>query len=135
MKNTQKAPITVQNVTDGLAKLIKEVRQLQSEIAKLTESFHGFKIKHPIPEPRIPYNKGFDWRTRPSTDEPKSAIRDIIYEYQDGDNLEVPTRTLFAIAKELDGALRDVRAARADINAIASDSDSRADFKAWQEDL
>ncbi|MBZ0217520.1 MAG: hypothetical protein K8F25_13260 [Fimbriimonadaceae bacterium] len=134
MKDAQGKQISVQNVTEGLVKLLREVRLLKSEVVSLNENLKGFKEVNPIPDPRLISGFGSDWKTKPTTDEPASAIRDIIYEYKDGDDLEVPTRTLFAIAKELDGALRDVRGARSDISSIASDSDLRADFKIWLED-
>lgn len=128
---------TIQSVTEGLARLIREVRHLQSEVARLTHTLNGFTDKYR--ETRrwyslLPPEANPDQRdaARAETDEPKSAIRTINYEFNNNANLDIPTRTLLAISKEIDGALRDIRAARNDIEAITDDSDLRDDFREWQ---
>lgn len=37
-----------------------------------------------------------------------------------------------ALARDIEGAIMDVRAARHDIEAIRDDSDLRAEFKLWK---
>lgn len=127
--------ITVESVKDGLAKLIREVRLLQSEVAKLTGAIGGFTENNNRPRlwKVLPNSAGGGDRARYQTDEPRSAIEQLRYEYGDASDLEIPTRTLLAISKEIDGALRDIRRARLDIDAIADDSDLRDDFREWQE--
>ena len=134
MREQDRMP-TVESVGDGLAKLIREVRTLQSEVRNLTGAVYGFHSKNPRPYAwRVlpPGADGGNPEARYQTDEPQSKIELVRYQYCGNPNLEIPTRTLLAIAHELDGALRDVRAARTDIKAIAEDSDLREDFKEWQ---
>lgn len=128
--------ITVESVAGGLAKLIREVRNLQKEVATLTSAVKGFTDHNPIKRwgRSLPSDAGGSDLARAETREPFSAIQKARYEYGNTPNLEIPTRTLFAIAKELDGALRDIRAARNDIEAIADNSDLRDSFKEWQEE-
>jgi hypothetical protein len=127
---------TIASVTDGLAKLVREVRQLQKEVAELHASLRGFtgNNKYRLHGWNIlpPEAAGDNNAARAQTDEPKSTIDQIRYEYGGNANLAIPTRTLLAIAKELDGALRDIRSAKLDIRAIADDSDLREEFKQWQ---
>lgn len=127
-------PPSVANVTDGLAKLIREVRLLQREVAELHNSLKGFTGGERLRQFCVlPTEAGGGSHAMPVTPDPRSAITQIIYEFPNNANLDIPTRTLRAIAKELDGALRDIRAARHDIEAIADDSDLRESFKEWQE--
>ncbi|MBB4001576.1 hypothetical protein [Aurantimonas endophytica] len=128
---------TASTMAAGLAKLIREVRQLQTEVTKLRADLRGFtggrkQFPHWRSTPVLPPETGGAYEAKAEKDEPQSAIMLARYEYGENPNLEIPTRTLLAIAKELDGTLRDVRAARLDIKAIADDSDLRNDFKEWQ---
>ncbi|MDV6225843.1 hypothetical protein R2G56_06055 [Nitratireductor aquimarinus] len=124
---------SVESVTDGLAKLIRDVRLLQSEVRQLRSDLGGFtNDKRLLPYIHtLPPQAGGSDRAKAETDEPQSGIRKISYEYGDVSNLEIPTRTLIAIAKEIDGALRDIRSARNDISAIEKDSDLRDEFRDW----
>jgi hypothetical protein len=124
---------SVSSVTEGLAKLIREVRNLQGEVGKLSAALHGFRDSRPRLFKVLPDSAGGNDRSRYETEEPRSEIGQLHYEYRNNPDLEVPTRTLLAIAKELDGALLDIRAARTTMSEIADDSDLRADFKAWQQ--
>jgi hypothetical protein len=129
---------TIESVTNGLAKLVREVRQLQKEVAGLHASLRGFTgdNKYRIHGWNVlpPEAAGGNPAARAQTEEPKSTIERLRYEFGDNPNLEIPTKTLLAIAKELDGALRDIRAAKLDIRAIADDSDLREEFRQWQND-
>jgi len=58
----------------------------------------------------------------------------MLWEYRGTENLAIPTRAILAIAKEIDGALHDIRATREEIRVIAGDADHSADWKVWQED-
>lgn len=120
---------TIQSITDGLTKLLREVRLLQTETRSLTERLHSFTEKHPVPPAERTFDH--DWVRRESTDEPHSMFRAFLYEIKETDDLETPTRALIAVLKDLDGALRDIRAARSDIDAITNDSDLRGEFLDW----
>lgn len=130
---------TVETVTDGLAKTIREVRQLQKDVRSLTAMIGGFtegrqsfeyRLSTLLPPEADP--QGSNYHIRGETDEPRSAIAQARYEYGKNPNLEAPTRTLLAIARELDGALRDIRSTKLDVKAILDDSDLRREFKEWQ---
>jgi FtsZ-binding cell division protein ZapB len=122
-----KRPI-VASVKDGLEKLSRETAQLQREVAALTQRLSKFKKKHPLP--RRPYLAGLEWYQSPETREPRSAIKSV--EGDPNDLANVPA-LMFAMSNDLDGALRDIRAARADIDAIVNDSDLRSEFRNWQD--
>ena len=124
--------VNVTSVSDGLAKLIRDVRLLQKEVRDLHGTLKGFAGERHRRWMVLPPEAGGSERAQPKTDEPQSKILEVRYEYGENPNLEVPTRTLLAIAKEIDGAIRDIRAARADIAAISDDSDLREAFKEWQ---
>ncbi|RWE58387.1 hypothetical protein [Mesorhizobium sp.] len=100
-------------------------------MAKLTATIKGFTDKHPLPHHGPP--AGLKDHERAQTDEqPRSEIQQLSYEFHYRSDLDIPTRTILAMAKQLDRALRDVRAARNKVEAIADDSDLREDWKAWQ---
>jgi hypothetical protein len=131
---TDKAAPTVKSIAAGLAKLYREVGNLRSEVAKLNDWLGEFKTRHPMPAYGPPDELSSLWstRVRPQTEEPTSAIRAAVYEFKDTDDLAIPTKTLLAIGKDLEGALRDIRAARSDIQLIVDDADLRSEFKNWQ---
>jgi hypothetical protein len=123
---------TIASVTEGLSYLHREVQALKREIAKLSREFSGLTEHFSDDDMnRELWGVGRDHQHR--TDEPSSEISRISYEFPDRANFEIPTRVIFAIAKELDGALRDIRATRTKLHAVLSDSDLRADFKVWHE--
>jgi len=122
---------TVETIKEGLTKLLREVKQLQTEVRGLTARLGKFTDEHPIPPPDT---VGFDWVQRPATRPPRQEFKELMWELKSTDNLEVPTRALFAILKDLDSALRDIRGARADIDAISNNADLRDDFKHWLKD-
>lgn len=127
---------TVTSVTEGLAKTIREVRGLQEEVAGLRRDLKGFTDANPVDRTRRvlpPEAGGRGLEAKAETDEPPSEISKVRFEYANDENLEIPTRTLLAIAKELDGALRDIRSAKQDIKAIARDPDLTEEFRNWQQ--
>jgi hypothetical protein len=81
----------------------------------------------------MPDTAGGSYRARFQTEEPRSAIEEIRHEFGKNSNFEIPTRTLLAIAKEVDGAIRYIRAARLDLKGIADDPERREDFRDWQQ--
>ncbi|RWC38324.1 MAG: hypothetical protein EOS28_30225 [Mesorhizobium sp.] len=122
---------TVESAKSHLTKAGRDMRLLHSEVAKLTATIKGFTDKHPLPRYELP--AGLKYHERAQTDEqPRSEIQQLSYEFMTGSDLDIPTRTILAMAKQLDRALRDVRAARNKVEAIADDSDLREDWKAWQ---
>ncbi|RWA64410.1 hypothetical protein [Mesorhizobium sp.] len=134
MNKTAKAPVSVESISDGLAKLIRDVRMLQGEVRSLTDGVRGF-TGSAGPRHRwilLPPEAGGGTRAMSQTQEPRSAISMARYEYGSNPDLEIPTKTLLAIAKEIDGALRDIRAARLDLREIAGDDVLREEFKEWQ---
>ncbi|PAP91398.1 hypothetical protein [Mesorhizobium wenxiniae] len=120
----------VESIKDDLAKVVREMRLLKSEVAKLTATIKVFTDKHPLPE-RTPMPPDLKRHERVATSEPRLEIDEAIYQLRNA-NLDHPTQLIQAVAKQIDGALRDVRAARNQVEAIADDSDLREDWKAWQ---
>ena len=120
---------TVESVKAGLAKLIREVGLLHREVAGLNTRLDKFTEKHPIPRRfRV---VGLDYHQRPETPEPVSIYQEALRHLEAGEKPEIQHRLLLAILKDTDGALRDIRAAYSDINAIVNDSDLRDDFKKY----
>ena len=122
-----KPPATVEGIKDGLTKLLREIELIKTEIAAITSKLANFKETETT-------HKRYDWDPdgpaygQRQTREPLSAIRETLLNLED-ENLEPASRALMAVFRDLDGALRDIRRARNDIEAIAGDSDRRDGFK------
>src|SRR4029079_15927766 len=102
----------IQTPTEGLGKLIADVRTLRSEVQKLNDKLGSFRRagKQPITLP--PEAGGSSYRAGAKTEEPRSAIWQHLVEQENSANVEVFSRAVHAIAKDIDGTLRDIRAAR-----------------------
>lgn len=61
--------------------------------------------------------------------EPRSLIAEALWRLETSEELKLQDHVLSAIAKDLDGALRDIRSAKMDIQSIVEDSDARAAFR------
>lgn len=72
-------------------------------------------------------------RDRGETPEPRREINELNLEYPVTQNFAVADQVLFAISKDLDGAFYDIRSLRKTIEAIASNSDLREDFREYLE--
>lgn len=120
----------VDSVKDGLAKVCRDVQLLTNEVHGLRKRLGEFSRGRDL-KPYVSY-VGFDWVQRPQTDPPRQEIAELLHDLKDTDNLEIPIRALVAIAKDLDSALRDIRATRMDIDGISNDSDLRAEFRNWR---
>ena len=126
---------TVESVKEGCVRLANQLASLRQEVSGLSEKLTRFKRGRAIPVPAS--RSGHNWavdRLRGEsveTPEPQSAVNELEQELA-GAEIGIASRALLAIGRELDGAVREVRAARATLQAIADDSDLRAEFKDWQ---
>lgn len=113
-----------------MAKLSRDVESLTREAKSLTEKLLAFKKGRDIQ--RRDHSYAHDWRRGEShkTREPKNAIHEFENELGPAEFI-VYDKALRAIARTVDDALRDIRATRADIEAIKTDSDLRADWKTF----
>src|ERR1700743_1485944 len=122
---------TINSVKDGCAHLANQLGSLRNEITNLSDKLKRFKRGRDIPNDDhrmyiVDHLRG----ERNETPEPKSPIWELDEELSQVELTKL-TRVLFAIGKEIDAGVREVRAARATLQAIADDSDLRAEFKDW----
>lgn len=132
-----RTPPTVATIKDGCVRLAFQLESLRKEVTELSVKLGKFKKGREIPK-EIKYGDhlGLDrWKGQtPETPPPRSIMADVDFETKDAENLDISSKALIAIGHGLDGAIREVRAAKATIQAIADDSDLRAEFKDWQQD-
>lgn len=122
-------------IVEKLGKLYRETKSLSAEVAKLTSLMSDFENKAKTEKYNfevLPPRAGGNDRSLYKTEETQSVISATLYEFSKLEDLTIPTRTIIAIARDLDGALRDIRAARLNFEAISKDPDWREDFRAWQ---
>jgi hypothetical protein len=127
----ERPPPSAESVKDGILRLIRTVEALKSEVRAVRERLGQFTKDRDLSDPYIliPGQNEDDGGYAPITPERfPSALK---LEFSDTSDFETPTRAIIAIGKDLNGALSDIRATRADINAIANDSDLRAEFKTY----
>jgi hypothetical protein len=126
-------PQTVDTVKTGLVNLHKGLSQLTLELAAIRKRISPIAQKIPQGRPYVPpewAGTSNSWRAnRGETDEPLRATNDELLDLEHLSNLDPPTRILLALARDIEGALLDIRATRTAIEAIQNDSDLRADFK------
>jgi hypothetical protein len=98
--------------------LRKEVDELASLLRPLPKGTH----------PPLSLASGSYDRQRgetPSTLEPRSSINEAIYRLKTVENLSLSSGLLIALARDLDGALRDIRTAKLDVKSIVDDPNAR----------
>ncbi|MCP4304906.1 MAG: hypothetical protein GY788_08555 [bacterium] len=124
----------VSSIREGLEKLIREIAQLKNEVHAINKRLGAYRKKHPVPRDTAsdydPDFRAFGRGHRTETEDPRAKVPSALMDIE----AEAPgpaTRALMSMLDDLDGALRDVRAARRDIDLIAGDSDQRARFKKW----
>ena len=122
---------TVESIKQGLVKLTLSLSRLAAEVSGVRTNLGKFAKGRKL-RPQVFYT-GFDYHQRPETEEPKSSILEQLKSIGDSSNLQIADRILLAIANDAEGAFRDIRAIRADIEAIRDDSDLRAEFKSWRQ--
>lgn len=129
--------ITVDDVADGLVKLIREVRTLQGGVADVKKQIAGFRAEAKVSTQSRrtvpPAWQGASWQEKPETDEPNRFIQQVRWEMEGNPDLTVTAKIMSAMAKELDGALRDIQGIRRDMSVIATEDDLKDEFRAWQE--
>jgi hypothetical protein len=119
------------SLPDQIAKLARDTATLRSEVSGLCNKLSRFtKGRDLRPKGHVLGYVDTARGQRERTEEPRSAIYELLLDTPELDSAAV-ARCLNAIASDLDGAFRDIRATRADIEAIKNDSDLRADFKEW----
>ena len=127
--NPKRPDATFSSIKEGLVKIARDIQLLKSEVKLVREklgSFVGQRDLHPAPR-----TDEIAFGIRPQTRDPDPQIPEMLFEFKHTSNLEVPALAIMAIARDLDGALRDIRSTRADIEAIANDSDLRSEFRNW----
>ena len=130
----ERPPATLSDVRDGIAKLCRDIGSLQGEVNELRNLIGRFAKGRTLAPyiyggPEIDRFKG----ERAQTPEPKSQILEALELLKSADTVQEQSLLLKAISRDLDGALRDIRAAKLDVRGITDDSDLRAEFKAWKE--
>lgn len=130
-------PLTVDSVKTGCARLAQQIASLEKEVQGLSEKLARFKRGRVIPdehavEMRFWFMVDRLRGERVSTPEPGSAVLDLEKDLSETE-VGIAALVLLAIGKDLDGCVREVRAAKATLQAIADDSDLRAEFKDWQQ--
>lgn len=126
--------VTLSEVRDGIEKLCRDIGSLQGEVNELRNMIGRFKKGRRV-RPFI-YASGLDHGRgeRESTPEPRSQIEEALRLLRGANTVEQQGLLLKAISRDLDGALRDIRAAKLDVHAIVDDSDLRDEFRAWKDD-
>lgn len=128
-----KGPPTPETIKDGLVALVRAVNQLKKEVEDVRAMLSVFKQgkddEFPMSYPSTPYSAEVYGRTA----EPEQKLVDVKWAYEDTSDLEAPTRIIAMMARDLDGALLDVRATRLDIEAIAANPRLKKAFETWLE--
>jgi hypothetical protein len=84
-----------------------------------------------IPKRRLPSLSGLEWYQRTETSEPQRKVVEAEKATQSDLSPEAQMLLIRALTKDLDGAFRDIRAARADIEAIVEIPEARDRFQQW----
>jgi hypothetical protein len=122
----------LQPQTDKTAQLARDVALLRSETAELRKLLASLG---PVPKPPIHYPEhqpGAHPRARDKTDEPRDAIEDALAAYGSDTNEITFAALIKAMARDMDGAVRDIRATRNDLNLMLGDTATRQRFSARQ---
>lgn len=127
-QRNDRAPATLSDIRDGLEKLCGDIGMLQREVKQLSD------LICPLPKGKrrsldddmhLDYSRG----ERAATPDPTRLINEAIRSVAGADTLEAQGAILKAIARDLDGALRDIRSAKIDIKSISDDGDAREAFR------
>lgn len=129
--------VDVEDIADGLSRLIREVRVLQREVAGLNAGFRGLETEKKVhlgSFKTVPP----EWQSSQSLNEsetgrPKSVIAAVRREIVDQVDQSVTAKLMAAIAKEIDGSLRDIHAARRTLKVIEGSDDLTDAWREWQE--
>ena len=127
-RRPERPPATLSDIRDQTEKLCREIGTLHAEVFRLTNLIaEARKGERPekITWNTLDYSRG----ERPSTPEPLRRIWEALNFLQTADTLENQFIILKAIAKDLDGAMVDIRAARMNIEAIVGNADMRDRFR------
>ena len=122
MPREERPPATLSQVRDALERLSRDVGALRSDVGRLNGQLA-----------RLPKAKDgrFDdgWRRSDmtSTPPPRSEILTALYGAED--DLPTISRILKGTAKDIEGALLDVRAARLSLQSIDDEPETRAAFR------
>jgi len=114
-------PATLADVRDGLARLSRDIAALSEEVKELAA------LIRPLPKGRRPDSFDLSLHTDHrrgetfSTPEPKSPIEEALWSGGTADTVDTQAAILKSMARGLDNALRDIRAAKMDIQGIAED--------------
>lgn len=124
---------------DRINRLIAQLDRLTSEVRGLRKSLCAPADK---PFSKMPRGRRFyetmtdeywyDRNAKGCTDEPETKLAEFLRDFEDGLIADPMNGLWFAVGRDINDALTDIRATRSDIEAIQNDSDLRADFLAWQ---
>jgi hypothetical protein len=118
---------------DPIVKLSREVVALQLEVTRLSNIVGKFAGKHELRTINVRRGAYYPEKDGDATLEPRSTIQRVLWELKDHPDLPDPAgRILKAIARDIDGALQDIRAARLDVLTIKSDPDLRDAYLDWK---
>lgn len=118
------------NVADQIAKLGRETITLKAEVAAVRALLDAFIKGRNIHPPGYTWPP-VDWQRGETRDtpEPRRPVEELERNMKATPAAEFTAKAILALARAQDGAFRDLRAMRADIEAIANDSDLRREFK------
>ncbi len=115
-------------IAEAISRLAAATKNLCGEV----ELFRGLlKDFGQIPKRPIQWRTGLEWYQDPKTREPRSKLFQIEGAIQAATSPTAQMTLIKALAQDLDGAFRDIRAARTDIEAIVGTPTARDRFRDW----
>lgn len=130
MRRPEPVPATLADVRDAAAKLCRDLGSLQVEINRFTNLLSGNSKGRGIDTAR--WDDSYVRQEMTATAAPRRPIIEALHEVANVDSVEGVSRLMKAMARAMDGALLDVRAARLDVKTIAEDPTVRAALVAAQ---
>jgi hypothetical protein len=120
--------LKVENLPDGLRKLLRELALLRRDLGPLVERMESFKSKTKMSRQPFTIPLGGP-EARAETDEPQSMLDAVLRDLDGAEDDVAARRVLFAILRDVDGALRDIRAMRVDVETVANNPLASATFR------
>jgi hypothetical protein len=131
MNREPRPPASLADVKAEVENLCRDIGRLQGEVNRLSNLIGKFSKGRQL----RPYDvRRFDASVGETskTYKPKNNTDRVLFDMRSIDDIEGLSRILKALARDLDGALLDVRAARLDVEAMAGSGELRAEFRRWK---